>query len=155
MLCLSFPLITHHKTKSPQPHCLTSSAFLSPDSSAQLLPSSSLFLPATPFLLFSPLTSVMPLNGANPHDTVLPDFTSDKHTDTCLTLTETGLLEDQAIATLSRLWTLNNEKEKFQWDWLIAEEVHTTDAACQLMEVAEAHLRQQEQAEKYVTLAEE
>ncbi|KIM61789.1 hypothetical protein SCLCIDRAFT_25609 [Scleroderma citrinum Foug A] len=94
----------------------------------------------------------MPLNGANPHDTVLPDFTSDKHTDTCLTLTETGLLEDQAIATLSRLWTLNNEKEKFQWDWLIAEEAHTTDAACQLMEAAEALLRQQEQAEKDVPL---
>jgi len=66
----------------------------------------------------------MPPIGANPHDAVLPDFASDEHADARLALTDTGLLEDQAIAMLSRLWTLNNEKEKLQWDLLTAEEAH-------------------------------
>ena len=97
----------------------------------------------------------MPPNGANPHDAVLPDFASDEHADARLALTETGLLEVQAVATLSRLWTLNNEKEKLQWDRVIAEEARDAEEARQLAETAEALLRQQEQAEKDVTLAEE
>ena len=97
----------------------------------------------------------MPPNGANPHDAVLPDFASDEHADACLALTETGLLEVQAVATLSRLWTLNNEKEKLQWDRVIAEEARDAEETRQLVETAEALLRQQEQAEKDAALAEE
>ena len=97
----------------------------------------------------------MPPIGANPHDAVLPDFASDKHADACLALTDTGLLEDQAIAMLSRLWTLNNEKEKLQWDLLTAEEARAAEEVRQLTEMVEALLRQQDQADKEAALAEE
>lgn len=97
----------------------------------------------------------MPPNGANPHNAVQPDFASDEHAEARLAFTDTGLTEDQAIAMLSRLWTINIEKEKLQWDQLTAEETHAAEEARQLAETAEALLRQQDQAEKDTALAEE
>jgi len=97
----------------------------------------------------------MPPNRPNPHEAVRPDFTSDQHADAHRTLTDTGVPEDLAAAALLHLWTIDNERDKTEWDMVIAEEAREEEAARHLAAAAEEVLLQQDQAEKDAALAEE
>jgi len=97
----------------------------------------------------------MPPNRPNPHEAVRPDFTSDQHADARHTLTDTGVPEDLAATALLRLWTIDNERDKTEWDRVIAEEAREEEAARHLAAAAEEVLLQQDQAEKDAALAEE
>jgi len=94
-------------------------------------------------------------NRPNPHEAVRPDFTSDQHADACRTLSDTGVPENLAAAALLHLWTIDNEREKTEWDRITAQEVREEEEARHLAAAAKEILLQQDQAEKEAALAEE
>jgi len=94
-------------------------------------------------------------NRPNPHEAVQPDFTSDQHANARRTLSDMGMPEDLATATLLCLWTIDNEREKTEWDRIAAQEAHKEEEARHLTAATKEILLQQDQAKKEAALAKE
>ncbi|KAI6038089.1 hypothetical protein EDC04DRAFT_2570359 [Pisolithus marmoratus] len=54
--------------------------------------------------------------GQNPHKAIQPDFAATEHALQRQLLTGMGLTGDQAVALLSELWTVANNRDKDNWD---------------------------------------
>ncbi|KAG6326162.1 hypothetical protein ID866_12927, partial [Astraeus odoratus] len=91
----------------------------------------------------------------NPHDAAQPDFTSEAHAASRLSLMNSGLTEEQAIAALANLWLINNEQERAAWDRSLAEEYRVAEDARQAAAEAEERQRLQSLADKEAALADE
>lgn len=52
----------------------------------------------------------------NPHDAVRPDFNLEVHAPEKQTLLDKGLTQEQALQTLGLLWTIQNDRERVEWD---------------------------------------
>ncbi|KAG6327323.1 hypothetical protein ID866_11766 [Astraeus odoratus] len=80
----------------------------------------------------------------NPHNAVQPDFASEAHMASHLSLMDSGLTEEQAITVLAKLWIINNRQEQAAWDRPHAKESCAAEDTRQV--VAEAEERQRVQA---------
>lgn len=84
----------------------------------------------------------MPPGPPNPHDAVCPDFAIEEFLEARRELTDAGLTEAQAIATLVRLWTLENNRSIARWDRQAAEDTQAAEDARLLAATAEELLLQ-------------
>ena len=84
----------------------------------------------------------------NPHEAVRPDFDAEAHELDRQALIATGLTVEQARQALDSLWTLNNERERVEWDQRRAEAAQAEAAAAQeAARVEEERIREEQEAE--------
>lgn len=97
----------------------------------------------------------MPPSGDNPHDAVMPDFSSEEHADGRAAIMGGGFDVDQAAGALQQLWLIANGKARRAWDRARAEEEERAAENRQLAEAAELLLQQQALAEKEAAAADD
>ena len=83
--------------------------------------------------------------NSNPHDAVRPDFNAEAHAPEKQALLDTGLTPEQAIQTLERLWTLQNNREWQEWNRLKEVAALAEAEAAQAVADAEEQRRREEQ----------
>ena len=83
--------------------------------------------------------------NSNPHDAVRPDFNAEAHAPEKQALLDTGLTPEQAIQTLERLWTLQNNRERQEWNRLKEVAALAEAEAAQAVADAEEQRRREEQ----------
>jgi len=55
------------------------------------------------------------MDNFDPHEAIRPDFNLEAHAPERQALLDTGLTPEQALQTLERLWTLQNNRERGEW----------------------------------------
>lgn len=94
---------------------------------------------------FFPETSMI----LNPNDAVPPNFASDAFIEDCQWLIDHGLTEDLATATLSDLWTIQNNKDRATWaihQEEIAQADHETQVHTEALTAEKLHLQEEEES---------
>ncbi|KAI6010288.1 hypothetical protein EDC04DRAFT_2610288 [Pisolithus marmoratus] len=92
--------------------------------------------------------------GQNPHEAIQPDFAAAEHALQRQLLTGTSLMDDQAVALLSKLWTVANDRDKDNWDACQAELAHVRQEVDQAAE-EENVCKAQEEEELHIMICSE
>jgi hypothetical protein len=65
-------------------------------------------------------------NGANPHEGITPDYTTEHFESICLPLINTfNITHEEAAECLTDIWRAQNQLDKQEWDGLLAKEAQT------------------------------